>query len=246
MVLLYGYQPEKLRAGGHLLLYTALRSLPLLLLLISLPPFFSVWEGRQVQGGAAALAMTIAFIVKRPMYGVHLWLPKAHVEAPVVGSIALAGVLLKLGSFGLFLVLPHTRGRVLLLYLLLSVWGSVVCGALCLRQWDIKRLVAYSSVVHMGVVGVGLLVGRELGRGAALIIVVGHGVCSPMIFRYAYYLYRSTHRRLLTRCRGGLAGPVMRFVFFLLIAVNMGVPPFINLWSEVAIFTALLPMWTWS
>ena len=182
-----------------------------------------------MQGGAAALAMTIAFIVKRPIYGVHLWLPKAHVEAPVVGSIALAGVLLKLGSFGLFLVLPHTRGQVLLLYLLLSVWGSVVCGALCLRQWDMKRLVAYSSVVHMGVVGVGLLVGGELGRGAALIIVVGHGVCSPMIFRYAYYLYRSTHSRLLSRCRGGLAGPVMRFVFFLLIAVNIGVPPFINL-----------------
>ena len=72
MVLLYGYQPEKLRAGGHLLLYTALRSLPLLLLLISLPPYFTAWRGVLVPGGVAAIAMTIAFIVKRPMYGVHL------------------------------------------------------------------------------------------------------------------------------------------------------------------------------
>ena len=104
-----------------------------------------------------------------------------------------------------------------------------MCGALCLRQWDLKTLVAYSSVVHMGVVGVGLMLGSELGRGAALIMVVGHGLCRPMIFRYAYCLYRSTHSRLLARCRGGLADPVMGFVFFLLVAVNMGVPPFLNL-----------------
>jgi len=72
MVLLYGYQPEKLRAGGHLLLYTALRSLPLLLLFIFLPPYFTAWRGVLVPGGVAAVAMTIAFIVKRPIYGVHL------------------------------------------------------------------------------------------------------------------------------------------------------------------------------
>ena len=134
MVLLYGYQPEKLRAGGHLLLYTALRSLPLLLLLIFLPPYFTAWRGVLVPGGVAAIAMTFAFIVKRPIYGVHLWLPKAHVEAPVVGSMALAGILLKLGSFGLFLVLPHAIRSAFVLYLLLRVWGSVACGALCLRQ----------------------------------------------------------------------------------------------------------------
>jgi len=98
IVLLYGYQPEKLAAGGYLLLYTALRSLPLLLVLLRLPPYFPRWPNGMVAGGAVALALTAAFIVKRPMYTVHLWLPKAHVEAPVSGSIALAGVLLKLGS----------------------------------------------------------------------------------------------------------------------------------------------------
>jgi len=73
-------------------------------------------------------------MVKSPIYRVHLWLPKAHVEAPVAGSIALAGILLKLGSFGLYLVIPHATGVVLTVYLLLRVWGSVACGALCLRQ----------------------------------------------------------------------------------------------------------------
>ena len=244
MVVLYGYQPEKLRAGGHLLLYTALRSLPLLLTLIGLPPWFAAWGEALVPGGVGALALTVAFIVKSPIYGVHLWLPKAHVEAPVVGSMALAGILLKLGSFGLFLVLPHVIRSVFVVYFLLRVWGSVSCGALCLRQWDLKRLVAYRSVVHMGVVGVGLYLGGEIGRGTALIIVVAHGVCSPIIFRYAFYLYQTTHSRLLSRCRGGLAGPVIRCLFFLLIAVNIGVPPFVNLWREVIMFTALLPLWT--
>lgn len=74
-----------------------------------------------VPGGGAAIALTIAFMVKSPIYGVHLWLPKAHVEAPVVGRMALAGILLKLGSFGLFLVLPHAESRAFVLYFLLSV-----------------------------------------------------------------------------------------------------------------------------
>jgi len=80
------------------------------------------------------IALTLAFIVKSPLYGVHLWLPKAHVEAPISGRMALAGILLKLGSFGLYLVLPHGCGPMLIIFLLLSVWGRVLCGALCLRQ----------------------------------------------------------------------------------------------------------------
>lgn len=95
----------------------------------------------------------------------------------------------------------------------------------------------------MGVVGVGLLVGTELGYGAAMLIVLGHGVCSPLVFSYAFYVYQFRHRRLLARCRGGLTRPVIAAVFFLIIAVNIGVPPFLNLWSEVMIFTALLPVW---
>jgi len=121
MVLLYGYQPEKLTAGMYLLLYTALASLPLLLLFIHIPAHFSAWEGGHLASRAAWLAATLAFMVKTPLYGVHLWLPKAHVEAPAVGRIALAGILLKLGSFGLCLVLPLGGGYISLVYLLLSV-----------------------------------------------------------------------------------------------------------------------------
>lgn len=187
------------------------------------------------------MALVLAFLVKRPLYGVHLWLPKAHVEAPVCGRIALAGILLKLGSYGLCVVLPACGGPVVTLLLLLRAWGSVVCGAVSLRQPDLKRLVAYSSVVHMGAVGVGLSLGSELGRGGALLIVVGHGVCSPALFRYVYYIYQFTHSRLLCRCRGGRSAPLILAVLAVLVIVNMGVPPFLNLWREVCVFSALLP-----
>lgn len=229
MVLLYGYQPEKLSAGGYLLLYTALASLPLLLLLVGMPSYFSAWEVGLIGPGAGWIAATMAFIVKTPLYGVHLWLPKAHVEAPAVGRMALAGILLKLGSYGLWLMVPVGGGFLSVAFLILRVWGSLVCGVLCLRQWDIKSLIAYSSVVHIGVVRVGLLIGREVGRGAALIIVVAHGVRSPVLFRFAYHVYRYSHSRLLTRCRGGWASPLRSALFLLMIAVNIGVPPFLNL-----------------
>lgn len=246
MVVLFGYQPEKLGAGAYLILYTALRSLPLLFMLVHSTPYFAAWTPVGSAGAAAAVALTLAFLVKRPLYSLHLWLPKAHVESPVAGRIALAGVLLKLGSYGLYLVLPLLASPVVRLVLVVSVWGGVVCGVTCLRQWDLKSLVAYSSVVHMGVVGVGLALGSELGRHAALMMVVAHGVCSPALFSYAYYLYGDSHRRLLCRCRGGLGVPYMAGLFLLLVAVNMAVPPFINLWREVAIFVSALGVWSWA
>lgn len=83
--------------------------------------------------------------------------------------------------------------------------------------------------------------GSETGRGAALLIAVGHGVCSPALFNYAYMLYRAIHRRLVCVGRGGLSSPLLVGLLILLLAVNMGVPPFVNLWREVMIFVALLP-----
>jgi len=238
MVLLYGYQPEKLQAGQYLLLYTVLASLPLFITLVTQPPFLS-WL---VRGSASYLGvtLTLGFIVKRPLYLVHIWLPKAHVEAPVAASIALAGVLLKLGSFGLLLFCPFLTHPVLLLYLCLRLIGSVACRIVCTRQWDTKRLIAFSSVVHIGVVTVGVAVGRELGYLCAVIIVLAHGVCSPLLFAWAYRYYLDSHRRLLTANRGRLTTPLSVLCLFLLVAVNIGVPPFLNLWREVLMFAGLL------
>ena len=175
------------------------------------------------------VALTLGFIVKRPLYLVHIWLPKAHVEAPVVARIALAGVLLKLGSFGLFIFGPLLLHPVMLLYICIRLLGSIACSLICTRQWDSKRLIAFSSVVHMGVVTVGVAVGRELGYLCAVLIVIAHGVCSPLLFSLAYRYYLTSHSRLLVSNRGRLSAPLAVLGLFFLLAVNMGVPPFLNL-----------------
>jgi len=238
IVLLYGYQPEKLRAGQYLLLYTVLASLPLLLSLLTLPPYLAWVPPLGV--GFLGLSLTLGFMVKSPLYLVHMWLPKAHVEAPVAARIALAGVLLKLGSFGLLLFGPLLLHPVLGLYLAVSLLGGLVCSCVCARQWDSKSLIAFSSVVHMGVVTMGVMVGSELGYLCAYLMVIAHGICSPLLFGVVYLLYLRRHRRLLTSNRGQLASPLASLSLFILIAVNMGVPPFLNLWSEVALFCCLL------
>lgn len=157
----------------------------------------------------------------------------------MAGSIILAGVLLKLGSYGLILFLPFVAHNLLIFYLFLSVVGGVLCSFTCARQWDSKGLIAYSSVVHMGVVRVGVVAGRELGYYCALVIVIAHGVCSPLLFGLAFYLYSGRHTRLLAQNRGGLFAPLVCFFVISLLAVNMGLPPFLNVWAEVLMFSAI-------
>ena len=244
MVFFFGYQPEKIQASMYLLIYAVISSLPLLLLLLNSCLYLNYFTGGNRFWFCVIL--TLAFIVKTPMYMVHVWLPKAHVEAPVAGSIVLAGVLLKLGSYGLLIFCPRTKRMILLLYLSLRIVGSLYCRIICIRQWDLKRLIAYSSVVHMGVVTVGVVRGMEMGYFCAIIIVVAHGVCSPIIFSLAFLVYNSSHTRLISRNKGTLATPIISFFLFTILAINIGVPPRLNLWSEVIIFVSLLGVISYS
>merc|ERR1719348_754015 len=157
-----------------------------------------------------------SFLPARGGYLVHVWLPKAHVEAPVAGSMVLAGILLKLGRYGLLLFCPHLGRSILYLYLRLRVWGSIFCSLVCIRQADLKGLIAYSSVVHIGVVTVGVVRGLEIGYSCALLMVIAHGICSPMLFALAYLVYSSSHRRVINNNKGRLATPILAFFLFLL------------------------------
>ena len=238
IVLLYGYQPEKLTATIYLLIYTVRSSLPLLLLIINRNKYLMFIDHRWRLW--YSLMIRIGFIVKTPMFLVHVWLPKAHVEAPVAGSIVLAGVLLKLGSYGIIIFLPRLQGEVMTLYLSLRILGSLLCRIVCLRNWDIKGLIAYSSVIHIGVVTVGVVCGLEISYICALLIVIAHGVCSPILFSLRYLLYSYSHRRVLINNKGCLGNPIIRLCLFILLSVNMGVPPTVNLWREVIIFACML------
>jgi len=225
IVFKFGYQPEKLQASLYLLLYTVSRSLPLLLFIIYA-------QDIRVNSSILSLAMTLGFMVKTPMYLLHTWLPKAHVEAPVGGSMVLAGILLKLGSYGLLLFLPLIRFNcTLTIYLGCTLLGSIICSLICVRQGDLKLLIAYSSVVHMGFVSLGFLTGSEVGYCCGVIMVVRHGLSSPFLFVLAHCLYCTSHSRLLVN--NMCSRPITLAVAFGLVSLNIRVPPSVGLWAEV-------------
>ena len=232
LILFFGYQPEKLQACFFIVIYTVVGSLPLLLYIIYNPFRFQTAE-------ILTLAITLGFMVKTPMYLLHIWLPKAHVEAPVGGSMILAGILLKLGSYGLVTFLPYVKiNWTLSFYLTLRLLGSIISSVLCVRRGDIKMLIAYSSVVHIGTVSLGLISGTELGYSCGVMMIIGHGISSPFLFAMAYWLYLSSHSRLLLN--NITTWPIIMALFFSLVTLNIGVPPRLCLWSEVFIAQVII------
>lgn len=236
---LFGYQPEKLNAALLLMLYTLIGSLPLLLYILYGSAKFNVSRS------LLTIPITLAFLIKSPLFLFHTWLPLAHVEAPVGGSMVLAGVLLKLGTYGLLTFLPTIRlNNWLLLVFALSLLGSIIGAIICLRQGDMKALIAYSSVVHIGFVTIGLVSGTEVGYSSALIMVLAHGICSPFIFSFSYFLYSESHSRILLH--NVILFPLYTAVFFGLISLNISVPPRLRLWSEVILSVTILSFATHS
>nr|AND96349.1 NADH deshydrogenase subunit 4 [Heteronitis castelnaui] len=248
LIIGWGYQPERFQAGIYLLFYTLLVSLPMMISIFfyysnyySLDYFFL---NNLVSNMYMYMCMNMVFFVKMPMYLVHLWLPKAHVEAPVSGSMILAGVMLKLGGYGLLrlmVIFLKIGIKINMIFIIISMFGGLLVSLICLRQIDIKSLIAYSSVAHMGMVLGGIMTMSYWGMCGALVMMLAHGLCSSGLFCLANINYE----RLLSRSmflNKGLINlmPSLSLWWFLLSSSNMAAPPSFNLLGEIMLINSLI------
>nr|YP_636928.1 NADH dehydrogenase subunit 4 [Diretmoides veriginae]BAC23446.1 NADH dehydrogenase subunit 4 [Diretmoides veriginae] len=255
----WGNQTERLNAGTYFLFYTLAGSLPLLMALLLLQNEAGTLSMITLQYTKPLQLLTysdkiwwagclLAFLVKMPLYGMHLWLPKAHVEAPIAGSMVLAAVLLKLGGYGMMRMMtmlePLTK-EMSYPFIILALWGIIMTGSICLRQTDLKALIAYSSVSHMGLVVGGILIQTPWGFTGALILMVAHGLASSALFCLANTNYERTHSRTMILARGlQMVLPLMTSWWFIASLANLALPPLPNLMGELMIITALFN-WSW-
>jgi NADH-quinone oxidoreductase subunit M len=188
------------------------------------------------------------FAVKVPMWPFHTWLPDAHTEAPTVGSVLLAGVLLKMGTYGFIRIALPIRPEGALVFApiigVLAVIGIIYGSLCCLAQTDVKRLIAFSSVGHMGFVMLGIAAMNEAGIQAALFGNIAHGVITGMLFFLAGSLHERYHTREISVIGGGMLTKLPRYgVLMTYVAVaSLGLPGLAGFWGEfVAMWAAISP-----
>ena len=190
-------------------------------------------------------AFALAFAIKVPLFPFHTWLPDAHTEAPTAGSVILAAVLLKMGTYGLmrfnFTLFPDQSREFAALFIVLAIIGIIYGALVAMVQPDIKRLVAYSSVAHMGFVILGMFSFTELGMQGALYVMLAHGVTTGALFLLVGFIYERRHTRAITEF-GGLANvmPIYATIFVITTMASIGLPLLNGFVGE---FLIMIGMW---
>ena len=233
IILGFGSQIEKINSSFYLFFYSSFCSFPFLVVLFNLGlldlrvffSFYLCWE--------FCLVVLLLFLIKFPLYFFHLWLPKAHVEAPTRASMLLAGLLLKLGTGGFLRALFLLKLNFEYLLLFVSLLGVCVRCFICLFQRDLKSLAAYSSVNHIIFLLFLLLNLRVFSVWRSLCVMVAHGFVSTLIFYFVGEFYHSSGTRIIYFFGGFLKVRVYFLVVFSLVWLfNGGVPPSLSFFSE--------------
>nr|YP_010963435.1 NADH dehydrogenase subunit 4 [Lefroyothrips lefroyi]WNL54550.1 NADH dehydrogenase subunit 4 [Lefroyothrips lefroyi] len=246
----WGNNIERVQSGMYLFFYTLFGSMPMLVSIFFLGDLNSCLNFSFLESFYSLdllyLFFIFSFMIKMPMFLVHSWLPKAHVEAPVSGSMILAGVLLKMGGYGIFRLSFIYKNFLTfnLVWIYISIWGGLVSSIICMRQVDLKSLIAFSSVAHMSMVIIGLLIYSETTISGSLMLMLAHGLCSSGLFFLANLIYERSGSRSLFLNKGLLSlFPSLSMWWFIFCSFNMACPPSLNLISEIFLINGLV---SWS
>jgi NADH-quinone oxidoreductase subunit M len=251
---------RRIYAAVKFFIYTAVGSLLMLVGIIALYYIYGTFDYTAILAVMSAqpallspnaefwlfLAFAFAFCIKIPLFPLHTWLPDAHTEAPTAGSVILAGVLLKMGTYGLLRfnlgLFPNVSRQFAWIMITLAVIGIIYGALVAMVQPDVKRLVAYSSVSHMGFVVLGLFSFTDFGMQGALYQMLNHGVSTGALFLFVGFIYERRHTRLISDF-GGLATPMPWFsTFFVFASLSSIGLPFLN--GFVGEFLIMLGSWT--
>nr|WRY72443.1 NADH dehydrogenase subunit 4 [Typhlocyba bilaminata] len=254
LVLIYtwGYQPERLISGLYLFFYTLFASLPFLLIVLnflvsSKSLFFDTKFYLFSTSFLVHMFLIFSFMVKFPVFMVHFWLPSAHVQAPLSGSMILAGLMLKIGGYGFIRCMNIYETSFLnfsYIWYSISIVGCVLVSLICLIQGDLKCLIAYSSICHMGMCLLGILSMTKWGIFGSYLMMISHGLCSSAMFCLANLSYERYSSRSFFLNKGLInLMPSVSMFWFMFCAFNMSCPPSLNFLSEVFIINSMMAYW---
>nr|DBA43918.1 TPA_asm: ND4 [Bombus griseocollis] len=250
MIMKWGYSEDRILAAFYLMFYTLIFSLPMLYLIFSICEGYGSMDFLMLElidlemDKFGFLYLLMSFLVKIPMYLFHGWLMKAHVEASFFSSMILASIMLKLGSYGMLrLILLFKKMFLGLLFymMIINLFGMMVLSVICLFQFDMKLIIALSSVIHMGIMIMGMLSESSIGIFGGLLMMISHGLVSSGLFYLVNMIYIQTNSRVIFINKGMMNFmPSMTMMWFMMCVYNSGAPISLNMISEIFLLMSLI------